>query len=132
MYADLTKSDILHKCLQGITQDPNDSFNSTIWERTPKTVYCGLDTLELAVYDAVANYNYGRKATIDILKNVNIIPGVYTTRLCNTLNLRRKYNAGNHRTPAIKKRKTFLRGLKKKKVDKYVRKDGESYEQGDH
>ena len=26
----------------------------------PTTVYCGLQTLELAVYDAAANYNCGR------------------------------------------------------------------------
>ena len=119
MYADLTKADILQKCLHGLTQNPNECFNSTIWERAPKTVYCGLDTLELAVYDAVANYNYDRKATIDILKHLNIIPGVYTTRLCtrlcNTLNLRRKYNVGNHRTPAIKTRRKIL-GLKKRKL----------------
>ena len=71
MYADLTKADILQKCLHGLTQTPNEGFNSTIWERAPKTVYCGLDTFELAVHDAVANYNYGRKATIDILKHLN-------------------------------------------------------------
>ena len=111
MYADLTKVDTLQKCIHGLTQNPNESFNSTIWERAPKTVCRGLDTLELAGYDAVANYNYGRKATIDILKHLNIIPGVYTTRLCNTLNLRRKYNAGNHRTPAIKTSRNILRGL---------------------
>ena len=115
MYADLTKADTLRKCLHGLTQNPNESFNSTIWERAPKTVYWGLDTLELAVYDAVANYNYGRKATIVILKHLNIIPGVYTTR--------RKYNAGNHSTPATKPRRKILRGLKKKKVDKYVTKE---------
>ena len=131
MYADLTKADILQKCLHGLTQNPNESFTSTIWERAPKTVYCVLDTLELAVYDAVANFNYGRKATIDILKHLNIIPGVYT-RLCNTLYLRRKYNAGNHRTPAIKTRRNILRGLKKKKIGKYAGKEGESYEPGGH
>ena len=132
MYADLTKVDTLQKCLHGLTQNPNVSFDSTIWERAPKTVDCGLDTLELAVYDAVANYNYGRKATINILEHLNIIPGVYTTQLCNTLNLRQKYNAGNHRTPAIKTLRNILRGLKKRKVDKYVRKEGESYEPGGH
>ena len=47
VYADLTKADILQKCLHGLTQNPNESFNSTIWERAPKTVYCGLDPLEL-------------------------------------------------------------------------------------
>ena len=29
-----------------------------------KNEYCGLDVLKLAVYDAVANYNSGRKATL--------------------------------------------------------------------
>ena len=78
MYADLTKADILQKCLHGLTQNPNESFNSTIWERAPKTVYCGL---ELAVYDAVAIYNYGRKATIDILKHLYLVftPHDYAT-----------------------------------------------------
>ena len=41
-------------------QNPNESFNSIIWERAHKTVCCGLHTLELAVYDAAANYNCGR------------------------------------------------------------------------
>ena len=63
VYADLTKPEILHKYLHGLTQNPNESFYPTIWERVQKTVYCGLDTLELAVYDVVVNYNYGRKAT---------------------------------------------------------------------
>ena len=72
VYADLTKPKILQKCLHG-TQNPNKSFNSTIGERVQKTVYCGLDTLELAVFDAVANYNYGRKATLDIFEGLNII-----------------------------------------------------------
>ena len=61
IYADLTKTEALQKCLHGLTQIPNESFNSTIWERAHTTVYCGLNTLELAVFDAVANYNYGRK-----------------------------------------------------------------------
>ena len=61
VYADLTKADILQKCLHGLTQNPNESINSKIWERAPKPVYCGLDTLELAVYDAFANYNMVEK-----------------------------------------------------------------------
>ena len=43
------------------------SFNSMIWERAPKTTYCGYEKLVFAVYDACAHFNYGRQATIDIL-----------------------------------------------------------------
>ena len=130
VYADLTKPDILQKYLHGLTQNSNESFNSTIWGRVQKTVYCGLDTLELAVFDAVANYNYGRKATLDIFDGLNIIPGVYVTIICNMLNKRRKYNASLHNKPSTKKRRKVLREEKKKKSDKHFLTEGKSYEAG--
>ena len=34
-----------------------------IWERAPKTTYCGYEKLEFVVYDACAHFNYGRQAT---------------------------------------------------------------------
>ena len=95
-----------------------------------KTVYCGLDTLELAVFDAVANYNYGRMATLDIFEGLNIIPGVYATTMCNMLNKRRKYNASLHNKPSTKKRHKVLRGEKKKKSDKHFLTEVKSYEAG--
>ena len=78
VYADLTKAEILKECLHGRTQNPNESFNSTIWERAQIIVCCGLDTLELALYDAIANYDYGRTATLDIYEHLKMNPGEYT------------------------------------------------------
>ena len=98
-------------------------------ERVQKTVYCGLDT-ELAVFDVVANYNYGRKATLDIFEGLNIIPGVYATTMCNMLNKRRKYNASLHNKPSTKKRRKVLRGEKKKKSNKHFLTEVKSYEAG--
>ena len=37
----------LEKCLLGKTQNANESFNSTIWERIPKNIFVTLPTLEL-------------------------------------------------------------------------------------
>ena len=54
------------------------SFNSIIWERAPKTKYCSYDKLQFAGYDAVANFNDGRQASIDILKHLNIRSGHHT------------------------------------------------------
>ena len=59
-------------------------------------MYCGLHTLELAVYDAAANC--GRYATLDIYEHLNMIPGEFTSRMCNVLNVCRKYNAAHHNT----------------------------------
>ena len=59
-----------------------------IWERAPKTTYCGHEKLEFAVYDACAHFNYGRQATI----NISIYQYIHT-RMCYELNKRRKYCA---------------------------------------
>ena len=57
IYAALTKESDLEKCLHGLTQNSKESSNATIWERASKSIYCGREVLELAVYDAVSNYN---------------------------------------------------------------------------
>ena len=66
IYFDLVKPAELNKCLHGKTQNQNESFNSIIWEHAPKYRYCGFDKLEFAVYDAAANFNDGRQASLDI------------------------------------------------------------------
>ena len=67
VYSDLTKTEALQQYGHIVEE-------LRLWERAHQNVYCELDTL--AVFDAVANYNYGRKANLDILKHMNIITGV--------------------------------------------------------
>ena len=45
------------KCLHGKTQNRNESFNRTIWDRVPKSSYIGKDTLKLGGYDVAATLN---------------------------------------------------------------------------
>ena len=82
VYNDLTKPEILKKCLHGKTQNVNKSFYAVIQERIPKTHYVGLTKLELGVYDAIATFNDGRKATLDIFRLLKVEPGYHTTRMC--------------------------------------------------
>lgn len=58
---DLTNDDLLGKCLHGTAQNQNESFNNIIWLRAPKGTYVGLKALEISVYDAVSNFNVGKK-----------------------------------------------------------------------
>ena len=74
--------------LHSKTQNNNESFNGTIWERIPKNNYVSLPTLEFGVYDAVA-VNIGMKATILIYEGLNMVPGGYTLRGCKQLNIKR-------------------------------------------
>lgn len=58
-FMELTKPDLLSRCLGGHTQNPNESFNSIVWTNVPKTVFCGRTVLEIGVADAVVVFNSG-------------------------------------------------------------------------
>ena len=75
IFEDLSSNKQLEKCLHGKTQNANESFNGKIWDRIPKTNYVSLKQLEFGVYDAVANFNIGRKASVLIFEKLNMIPG---------------------------------------------------------
>ena len=84
-----------------------------IWNRIPKTRYCGLDKLELAVYDAVVHFNIGRMATIKVFETLNIISGVYTLELWNILNNKGNQSAAFKEMDSSKKQRKIIRNLKK-------------------
>lgn len=77
IYHDMTNKDLLSRCLHGRTQNPNESFNATIWQRLPKTIFVGLDTLRLGVADAVISFNEGAVGKCNVLKRLQINPGKF-------------------------------------------------------
>ena len=130
IYQDLTSDTLLKKCLHGKTQNQNESFNGMVWERVPKTRYVALEKLEFGFYDAVANFNYGRKATLDILCELKLEPGNYTVNHCDQLNKARIANANYKATDSAQKNRKIIRGKKKSNEDKNKQKEGVSYEPG--
>lgn len=46
IFKDLSEKSLglIEKCLKGKIQNPNESFNNTIWSFVPKAVFVGLDT----------------------------------------------------------------------------------------
>ena len=49
----MSDDSLLSKCLDGKTQNQNESLNGMIWERVPKGTFVGSEVLQLGVYDAV-------------------------------------------------------------------------------
>ena len=78
-------------CLHGITQNANGSVNAMFLGRVPKNIYCGINKMELAVYDSVAVFNYGRQASLDIYNMVNVKRGQYTATARHSMNISQKY-----------------------------------------
>ena len=65
--------------MDGKTQKQNESLNAygMIWERVPKDVLTGSETLQLGVYDAVAHFNIGSQAAVNILHELGLEPGEF-------------------------------------------------------
>ena len=57
IYEDLSRNELLEKCVHGKTQNQNEAFNALVWERFSKATYVSLTTSKFGTYDAVAHFN---------------------------------------------------------------------------
>ena len=114
----------------GNTQNANESFNSLIWERAPKTRYCGLPKLKLSVYDAVSYFNDGSQSIMDTYKLLGIAAVTHTKKFAVNVNILRTYTAGYIGKNTSMVRRKMIRGLKKKKSDIMSKQERTTYEAG--
>ena len=61
----------------GKTQNANESFTGTIWDRIPKNTFVTLSNLEFGVYDGVAHCNIRMKASVLICEKLNFVSVLY-------------------------------------------------------
>lgn len=80
IFHDLAQPELLHKCLHGKTQNPNESVNNLIWTVIPKRVFVSIKTLHFGIYDAIATYNQGNSVKCEVLKALGFPAGVNTVR----------------------------------------------------
>ena len=111
VFEELSTDKLLGKCLHGLTQNQNESFNATIWERLPKTRFVSRTQLEFGVYDAVANFNIGRKASVLIFEKLNMTPGKYTLKGCQNINRKRLFRSAYKNKESSKKRRKYGENL---------------------
>ena len=129
-YVRLSNDILQEKCLHGKMQNQNESLNGMIWQRVPKEVYVGRETLELGLYDAVAHFNIGAVTVIRILQALNFPSGKYTEEGCKLLDQLRVDGAEYKSKASTKKRRKVIRGLKKRKEDKNKQREGVNYASG--
>ena len=130
VYATLSDEALLRKCLDGKTQNQNESFNGMIWRRVPKTVFVGSDVFKVGVYDAVAHFNIGDKATTKVLEAMGLNPGSLNEAGVIQADWLRVHKADYKAETKNKTRRKVLRGQRKKTGDKNKEKEGETYAAG--
>ena len=126
----LSDDALLEKCLHGKTQNQNESLNGMVWQRIPKEVFVGKETLEFGLYDAIAHFNMGAKTVLLVYEALGIPTRLYTQRGCQYLDSERIYKAHYKDQHESKKRRKVLRGKKKRKEDKKQQSEGVTYARG--
>ena len=89
-----------------------------------------MEQLQFGLYDAVANFNVGRKATVLIYEKLGIVPGRYLIDGCRNKNRKRLYHANYKHQEPMKKQRKVIRGAKKQKQDNNKFSEGKLYEAG--
>ena len=57
IYKKLTEDSLLKRYSKGLTQNANESLHSRIWQRCPKTIFVSKERVEIAVIEAICEYN---------------------------------------------------------------------------
>ena len=78
IFKDLANTDLLRRCLDGYTQNSNESVNNAIWKYCPKTRFHGLTVVRTAVAIAVCIYNDRASRIKDMLEALEISAGIFT------------------------------------------------------
>ena len=74
----LSDSDLLSRCLLGLTQNQNESLNGWLWSLVPKTTFCGKRWIVIAVCEAICVSNTGAASNCMLFERLGIEHGENT------------------------------------------------------
>ncbi|XP_076468336.1 uncharacterized protein LOC143299096 [Babylonia areolata] len=112
VFADLAKKELLEKCLEGYTQNANESFNNLIWKYSPKTKNNGLTVVNTAAAIAVCVFNDGANTLGNILVKLGMSVGAFTERFLqdkDTLRILTSQRRAHTTTKEYRRRKRLQR-----------------------
>ena len=76
IYVNLSRDELLTRCLGGHTQNSNESLNSTVWRMAPKHLHSGGKVINIAAFMAAGVFNEGYFAILKVMEELRINIGV--------------------------------------------------------
>ena len=130
-FKDLSSEALLSKCLDGLTQNNNESLNALIWKKCLKNVYVSRNIIETGVASAVLEFNNGTQGIKKVYENAGLHFGKFITAACKKKDKIRISIMTHKSSDSVKKRRKKLRAIRKRFCDKEKEKEGgESYVSG--
>jgi len=72
IYEELSKEELLERCVGGFTQNNNESLNQLIWKITPKILPAGSKIVDIAAYVAAGTFNEGIAALLLLMHGMDL------------------------------------------------------------
>lgn len=119
IFIDLSKPELLEKCVAGKTQNVNESLNNVIWSYVPKKVFVQLNTLKFVVYEAVSTFNDGHIGKWKLFKEIGLQPGKHFVNTMMSLDRRRVAQAEKDFQENEKKIRKHQHLLKRRLEDQF-------------
>jgi len=130
IYEDLTREDLLSRCLGGFTQNANESLNAVVWSIAPKAISSGKSVVDIATNIAIITYNCGFGGLLDVMSTLQLKINSELYNFCMEVDQRRvkaaNRSASNHRKSARKD----LTSLRKEAEEQNTCLEGQLYGAG--
>ena len=118
IFEDLSKEELLKRCLHGKTQNANESFNNILWLKCSKTVFINRQNIELGVNSASFQFNDGAHGISNVLEQFSMKYRIYTNIGSSKIDESSIQWSSTKSSKARKKKRKQLRGIKKGVIDK--------------
>ena len=109
----------MNRCLQGLTQNQNESLNGVLWSICPKNIFCRWKTVESAAREAINQFNVSALASAELLSSLSINPGSNMMHEIGKENTRRINAAAKKVTGKARVNRQRLRSKKKNKIEQF-------------
>ena len=93
VYDRMSEDDLLSRCLEGKTQNANESLHSLLWSRCPKHIFANRRHLETALSIGIVEFNQGSAATQKFLQCLCFNIGMCTKKIGTIRDRKQLYNA---------------------------------------
>ena len=130
VFKDLAATELLKRCLEGRTQNANESFNNKVWSVCPKTSNSGLKIVKIAAADAVASFNDGNISRLATLQKLDCEVSKFATAVLGQRDILRVKSAEKRLHESTKEARRTRRRLRLENHNKSIEKEGTTYAAG--
>ena len=132
IFEDLSKDELLERCLHGNTQNNNEAINAIIWKKLPKDIFVGRKMLEIGISSAVINFNDGACGMQPVYKKLGLLNGYFMNNYCRNHDMLRIKESVRKSSLICKASRKRLHASRKGYRDKNNDDEGPTYGYGEH